>query len=157
VPEPARLLQQWADKYKERYRWRLRSSFQTGNPFGSDLTKIADGTGPLLQGAYAFTGAIAATKDAPFIDIDIVDVFAASGAADAMGLRDLKSQASSGPPIRVITPYDAGVFMYSNLLGRAVVVSPVQAYLDLYARGGRDLKQAEYLLDNVIQRQWRNV
>jgi hypothetical protein len=157
VPEPARLLQMWADKYKERYRWRLRSSFQTGNPFGSDLTKIADGISPLLQGAYAFTGAIAATKDAPFIDIDIVDVFAASGAGDAMGLRDLKSQASSGPPIRVITPYDAGVFIYSNLLGKALVVSPVQAYLDLYARGGRDLKQAEYLLDNVIQRQWRNV
>jgi hypothetical protein len=156
VPEPARLLQQWADKYKERYRWRLRSSFQTGNPFGSNLTKIADGIGPLLQGAYAFTGAIAATKDAPFIDIDIVDVFAAGGAADAMGLRSLKSQASSGPPIRIITPYDAGVFMYSNLLERALVVPPVQAYLDLYARGGRDLKQAEYLLDNVIQRQWRS-
>ena len=77
VPEPARLLQQWAEKYKERYRWRLRSSFQTGNPFGSDLTKIADGISPLLQGVYAFTGAIAATTDAPFIDIDIVDVFAA--------------------------------------------------------------------------------
>ena len=157
VPEPARLLQQWADKYKERYRWRLRSSFQTGNPFGRDLTKIADGISPLLQGVYAFTGAIAATKDAPFIDIDIVDVFATSGASDAMGLRSLKSQASSGPPIRVITPYDAGVFMYSNLFEKALVVSPVQAYLDLYARGGRDLKQAEYLLDNVIQQQWRSV
>ena len=156
VPEPARLLQQWADKYKERYRWRLRSSFQTGNPFGRDLTKIADGISPLLQGVYAFTGAIAATKDAPFIDIDIVDVFATSGASDAMGLRSLKSQASSGPPIRVITPYDAGVFMYSNLFEKALVVSPVQAYLDLYARGGRDLKQAEYLLDNVIQQQWRS-
>jgi hypothetical protein len=46
--------------------------------------------------------------------------------------------------------------MYSNLLESALVVSPVQAYLDLYARGGRDLKQAEYLLDNVIQRQWRS-
>jgi len=157
VPEPARLLQQWADKYKERYRWRLRSSFQTGNPFGSDLTKIADGIGPLLQGVNAFTGAIAATKEAPFIDVDIVDVFVDSGAVDAIRLRNLKSQASSGPPIRVITPYDAGVFMYSNLLESALVVSPVQAYLDLYARGERDLKQAEYLLDNVIQQQWRSV
>ena len=157
VPEPARLLQMWADKYKERYRWRLRSSFQIGNPFGSDLTKIADGIGPLLQGVNAFTGAIAATKEAPFIDVDIVDVFVDSGAVDAIRLRNLKSQASSGPPIRVITPYDAGVFMYSNLLESALVVSPVQAYLDLYARGGRDLKQAEYLLDNVIQQQWRSV
>ena len=157
VPEPARLLQMWADKYKERYRWRLRSSFQIGNPFGSDLTKIADGIGPLLQGVNAFTGAIAATKEAPFIDVDIVDVFVDSGAVDAIRLRNLKSQASSGPPIRVITPYDAGVFMYSNLLESALVVSPVQAYLDLYARGERDLKQAEYLLDNVIQQQWRSV
>jgi hypothetical protein len=51
--------------------------------------------------------------------------------------------------------YDAGVFMYSKQAGVAPVVSPVQAYLDLYARGGRDLKQAEYLLNNVIQLQWR--
>lgn len=40
VPEPSRLLGQWAEKYKERYRWRLRSSFQTGNPFGTDLVDI---------------------------------------------------------------------------------------------------------------------
>jgi hypothetical protein len=156
VPEPSRLLQQWAEKYKERYRWRLRSSFQTGNPFGNDPTRIADGIRPLLQGTFAFTGAVAAVKDAPFIDIDIVDVFATGGAASAVGLRNLKSQADGGPPIRVITPYDAGVFMYAKRIGPALVVSPVQAYLDLYARGGRDLKQADYLLDNMIQRQWRN-
>ena len=57
--------------------------------------------------------------------------------------------------LRFITPYDAGVFMYSKQVGAAPVVSPIQAYLDLYARGGRDLKQAEYLLNNVIQSQWR--
>jgi len=34
------------------------------------------------------------------------------------------------------------------------VVSDVQAYLDLYARGGRDLKQAEVLLNSSIQRRW---
>jgi hypothetical protein len=156
VPEPARLLQQWAEKYKERYRWRLRSSFQASNPFGNDLTKIADGIRPLLRGLHAFTGAVAATKNAPFIDIDVVDLFVFRGAADAMGLRDLKSQASSVPPIRVITPYDAGVFLYANLIGTALIVSPVQAYLDLYARGGRDLKQADYLLENVIRPQWRS-
>ena len=156
VPEPERLLQQWAEKYKERYRWRLRSSFQTGNPFGSELAAIAKGIGPLIQGAYAFSGAIATTGDAPFVDIEVIDVFALGGAASASTLRDLKSKASSEPPIRVITPYDAGVFMYAKEAGGAPIVSPVQAYLDLYARGGRDLKQAEYLLDNVIQPQWRS-
>jgi hypothetical protein len=156
VPEPRRLLEQWAEKYKERYRWRLRSSFQAGNPFGSQLAAIAKGIGPMVQGAYAFSGAIAAASDAPFIDIEVVDVFVLGGAASAVAFRDLKSEASSAPPLRVITPYDAGVFMYAKEVGRAPIVSPVQAYLDLYARGGRDLKQAEYLLNNVIQPRWKS-
>jgi hypothetical protein len=153
VAEPQRLLQEWAEKYKERYRWRLRNSFQAGNPFGKDLAAIAGGIGPMIQGAYAFSGAIATTPNAPFVDIDVVDVFVLN--ADPK-LRELKSQANSGPPLRVVTPYDAGVFMYSKQIGTAPLVSPIQAYLDLYARGGRDLKQAEYLLSNVIQPQWRS-
>ena len=96
VAEPVRLLQQWGEKYKERYRWRLRSSFQTGNPFGRDLAAIAEGIGPLIQGAYAFSGAIAAASDAPFVDIDLVDIFVLNGEREAE-LRDLKSQPNTGP------------------------------------------------------------
>jgi hypothetical protein len=155
VAEPVRLLQQWGEKYKERYRWRLRSSFQTGNPFGGDLADIAEGVGSAIQGAYAFSGAIAAASDAPFVDIDLVDIFVLNGQLGAE-LRDLKSRPNTGPKLRFITPYDAGVFMYSKQVGTALVVSPIQAYLDLYARGGRDLKQAEYLLNNVIQPKWRS-
>jgi hypothetical protein len=155
VAEPVRLLQQWGEKYKERYRWRLRSSFLTGNPFGSGLADIADGIGRTIQGAYAFSGAIAAASNAPFVDIDLVDIFVLNGQLGAE-LRDLKSRPNTGPKLRFITPYDAGVFMYSKQVGMALVVSPIQAYLDLYARGGRDLKQAEYLLNNVIQPKWRS-
>jgi hypothetical protein len=182
VPEPTRLLEQWAEKYKERYRWRLRSSFQTGNPFGRDLAAIASGIGPMIQGPYAFSGAMATTFNAPFVDIDAVDVFVLSD--ENTRLRELMQPANTGvgltdgggygsgsgggfgdgtgygsgvqPALRFITPYDAGVFMYSKQVGMAPVVSPIQAYLDLYARGGRDLKQAEYLLKNVIQPHWKS-
>ncbi len=138
----------------------------------------------MISGPYAFTGAIAATTDAPFVDIDTVDVFVLGG--EISTLRDIKSRApidatlgTSGdigygggsgsgagfadgsgygsgiqPKLRFITPYDAGVFMYAKQVGTVPVVSPVQSYLDLYARGGRDLKQAEYLLDSVLQPQW---
>jgi len=41
--------------------------------------------------------------------------------------------------------------MYAKKIGNALVVSDLQAYLDLYARGGRDLKQAESLLNSTIQ------
>jgi hypothetical protein len=155
VAEPLRLLQQWGEKYKERYRWRLRSSFQTSNPFGMELAAITQGISPIIRGAFAFSGAIAAASDAPFVDIDVVDVFVINGESEAK-LRDFKSQPGTGPKLRFITPYDAGVFMYSKQVGTAPVVSPIQAYLDLYARGGRDLKQAEYLLTNTIQAQWRS-
>src|SRR5437667_2243423 len=82
VPEPRRLLLEWAEKYKERYRWRLRSSFETSNPFGSTLTEINSGLEPLLRAPYAFTAA-AAAADAPFIDVDRVDVFLLSKQNDA--------------------------------------------------------------------------
>ena len=36
-------------------------------------------------------------------------------------------------------------------------VSNIQAYLDLYARGGRDLKQADVLLDAAIAPRWKSV
>ena len=44
--------------------------------------------------------------------------------------------------------------MYAKKVGNALVVSDVQAYLDLYASGGRDLKQAEVLLNGTIERSW---
>ena len=154
VPEPARLLAQWAEKYKERYRWRLRSSFQTPNPFGVDLTGIIGGLEQLIPGMYALTSAMAASVDSPFVDIDVVDVFLLSGKAEA-SLRKLKAESKRGPLLRFIIPYDAGVFMYAKQALQGTVVSGIQAYLDLYARGGRDLKQAEYLLENTIEPAWR--
>lgn len=153
VAEPSRLLEHWAEKYKERYRWRLRTSFQTNNPFGRDLQSISQGLQQLVSTEYGFSGAIAASIEAPFVDIDIIDIFLMSTETDA-DLRSLKSQTGIGPPLRFIYPYDDGVFMYSKQIGKALVVSGVQAYLDLYARGGRDLKQAEFLLNNSIQRRW---
>ena len=133
----------------------MRSSFQTGNPFGTDLTALANGIGSLMNTPYAFTGAIATTATAPFVDVDVVDLFVLGDAESITRLRDLKSHDSRNPCIRAVTPYDAGVFMYTKRIGTALVVSPVQVYLDLYARGGRDLKQADYLLNNVIQPRWR--
>jgi hypothetical protein len=56
VPEPRGLLAEWAEKYKERYRWRLRSSFELANPFGGGVSEISAGLKQQIK-AYAFTGA----------------------------------------------------------------------------------------------------
>lgn len=153
VPEPARLLLEWAEKYRERYRWRLRSSFQVNNPFGTELEKIAAGIERRAPGIYAFTSALAASTVAPFVDIDVADIFLLSKNKDR-DLRRLEADPNTRPKLRFIYPFDEGVFMYSKKVGSALVVSPVQAYLDLYAKGGRDRKQADYLLNESIEPGW---
>jgi hypothetical protein len=154
VPEPRRLLAEWAEKYKERYRWRLRSSFELANPFGGGVSEISAGLQQQIK-AYAFTGAAAASLVAPFVELDRVDIFLGNPKAGAR-LRGFADRESTGPKLRLISPYDAGVFLYCRREGDVPIVSKLQAYLDLYARGGRDLKQADYLLSNAIEARWRS-
>jgi len=95
---------------------------------------------------------MAASIEAPFVDIEVVDIFLTPN--DESKLRHLNTQTPVGPALRFIHPYDEGVFMYAKSVGDALVAADVQAYLDLYARGGRDLKQADVLLTNSIQKRW---
>jgi hypothetical protein len=154
LPEPRRLLLEWAEKYKERFRWRLRSSFQTSNPFGKTPSEVNAGLQSLLTTPYVLTGAAAAT-DAPFIDLDRVDIFLLPNQGDAK-LRQLSQRPAplEVPKLRFIYAYDEGVFLYAKRDSLFPRVSNIQAYLDLYARGGRDLKQADLLLDKAIAPRW---
>ncbi len=156
VPEPRRLLLEWAEKYKERFRWRLRSSFQASNPFGKTPAEIDQGLKSLVATPYVFTAAAAAV-DAPFIDLDRIDIFLLPNQDDTR-LRQLPpTPMSQGiPTLRFIYPYDEGVFLYSNRQSNFPKVSNIQAYLDLYAQGGRDLKQADVLLDAAIAPRWKS-
>jgi hypothetical protein len=155
VPEPRRLLVEWAEKYKDRYRWRLRSSFETPNPLGSTLAEINSGLQSVVRGPYAFTAA-AAASDAPFVDLDRIDIYVLPTKNDQK-LRQLDGRPVSGmaPGLRFLYPYDEGVFLYASTDTSVPRVSNIQTYLDLYARGGRDLKQADYLLENVIAARWK--
>lgn len=170
VPEPGRLLLAWAQKYKERYRWNLRRSFKCPNPFGMDLQKINISLADLLGSqAYAFTGVAAALLTAPFVEVATIDVFIADDGQEKWNLRNrlkwplttadtvemgLRPEFGTGPDLRVIYPYDLGVFMYSSRVDGIPVVSNIQVFLDLFSRGGRDLKQAEYLLEEAIEPKW---
>lgn len=96
--------------------------------------------------------------DAPFIDVDRVDIFLLSKPNDTK-LRQLDKRPTPerAPRLRFIYPYDEGVFLYARNEASLPRVSNIQAYLDLYARGGRDLKQADYLLEKAIAPRWMAV
>jgi len=55
-----------------------------------------------------------------------------------------------------LRPYDEGVFLYSRRDSVFPKVSNIQAYLDLCPRGGRDLKQANVLLDIANASRWKS-
>jgi len=154
LPEPKRLLLAWAAKYRERYRTRLQRSITYPNPFGKELAEINDELGSMSLGAFAFTGPAAAIMRAPFIDLDTVDVYLSS-ANQKKKLQNLTGGQTNGPALRFFEPYDLGVFMYAKEYVGIPIVSDVQAYLDLVARGGRDQKQADYLFDNAIEPMWK--
>lgn len=154
VPEPDRLLKMWADKYRERYRWRLRQSFRLKKPLGKKLNAIARLLRKAEIGPFAITGSAAAALRAPFVDVETVDIFLPA-LRIVRPKTELLSPTSEGPIIRFIEPYDFGVFLYVSVEGGIPIVSNLQTYLDLYARGGRDQKQAKYLLENEIEPRWR--
>jgi hypothetical protein len=154
VPEPKRLLDAWAAKYRERYRFRMRSSISCPNPFGQNLAAISQALGSLPVGPFAFTGPAAANVRAPFIDLDAVDVYLPQP-KQTESLRDLAKRKADGPPLRFLEPYDLGVFMYARQFDNIPVVSDIQTYLDLSARGGRDQKQADFLFEGTIVPMWK--
>lgn len=155
LAEPGRLLLRWAEKYRERYRGYLRGSLTCPNMYGDDLGAVVRGLRDAATGSIlAFTGAAAAATRAPFGDLDAIEVFADRPAA-ARFCSTVPSAPSYHPPLRFLQPYDAGVFMYGQVVGEVPLVSDLQTYLDLYARGGRDAKQAEFFLEKVILPRWR--
>ncbi|MGD1104453.1 MAG: type IV toxin-antitoxin system AbiEi family antitoxin [Terriglobia bacterium] len=157
VPEPQRLLSKWAQEYKDHYRRYLRRSFTVPNPFGAHLETVQHDLDTVhnLKDCYAFTGAAASSLAAPFVDVDTIDLYVSDEARGENLRKSVSPKTSVGPELRVIYPFDAGVFLYSHRTGRIPVVSYIQTYLDLFARGGRDLKQADHLLQSRIEPMWR--
>jgi len=153
IPEPKKLLLRWAEKYRERYRWGVRSSYKLQNPFGDNLIDVAKGLRNQAP-VFAFTGVAAAIRDAPYVDLNTIDVMVPREAS--IKLKPLESAPPRGPDLRIIIPYDPGVFLYQREREGIPLVSPVQVFLDLYARGGRDFKQAEHYLSTIIEPRWRN-
>lgn len=153
VPDPKRLLMIWAEKYRERYRWRTRTSFKATNPFGPRIEDVARSLGG-SEAMIVFTGAAAASLQAPYVDLSSIEILAEPDAAAMIGDRASRGP-SKGPDLRVINPFDTGVFMYSNELNGVRLASDVQVFLDLYARGGRDAKQADFFMANSLEPRWR--
>lgn len=158
VPDPRQLLFRWAEKYKELYQRIRRSSWLCKNPFSFDLKSSIKGLlnqfpDPNID--VIVTGSSAASLNAPFVNIDRIEAYIMNNTtSEQLCAFAEKTEQGKGPEFLFLTPYDEGVAMYSQELNGINIVSNIQSYLDCYARGGRDSKQAEYLLNNIIEKEW---
>lgn len=157
VSDPKQILFQWAEKYKERYKWMRRSAWTSRNPFGFDAELSIKGLISRFDNLdFAVSGSAAANFVAPFVNVDRIDVFLLDK-TESDSLRSLNNERSVGPDFLFLYPYDDGVAMYSQTVKNIKVTSEIQIYLDCYARGGRDAKQADYILSNIIEKKWRKI
>lgn len=155
VVEPRQLLFRWTEKYREGYRRMQRSSWIGTNPFGFDVEPSVEGLkGRLGNLDFLVTGTASANLIVPFVDVDRIDVFILNNQSDK-ALRGINYEVSVGPDFMFISPYDIGVVMYARKVRGLFIASDIQTYMDCYARGGRDLKQADYLLSNIIEKRWK--
>ena len=155
IPEPRYLLSLWAEKYRERYTSIKRSAWTENNPFALDVELSIKGLKmrfPDLD--YLVTGTAAANLMAPFVNTDRIDVFIQRNQASLIQ-RAFRDEQSVGPNFLFLFPDDKGVAMYAQDIKGLKIVSPIQSYLDCYTRGGRDAKQADYLLTERIEKEWR--
>lgn len=154
LTDPYRLIRQWAashnylfqNKFSEYYTF--DTEFET---FLSRFTKLPD----QVRGKYALTLHSAAWLIAPYVrptDFHIYihpDTGRAEFEAFAKSL-DISPIERSGN-VRLVTPYDEGVFYGSKLVNGVRSVSPVQLYVDLYNYPGRGEEAAGKLLEKIAK------
>ncbi len=99
---------------------------------------------------YAFTGFSGASRYAPFTTYKTITVYMDN--VDATNLRDLPFKpVTSGANVRIISPYDEGVYYGMRTIGGQTVASAIQCYLDLKNEKARGEEAAGALLEQVIK------
>ena len=112
-----------------------------------------------MQIRYAFTGFSGAARYAPFTTYKTITVYVGNADAnhlDANNLVDLPFKpVTSGANLRIISPYDEGVYYGTRTIGGQTVASAIQCYLDLKNEKARGEEAAGALLEQAIKPSWQ--
>lgn len=103
------------------------------------------------QARYAFTGFSGAARYVPFTTYKTVTVYMDNVDANALPFKPV----TSGANVRIISPYDEGVYYETRTIGGQTVASAIQCYLDLKDEKARGEEAAGTLLEQVIKPSWQ--
>ena len=148
--EPRALLDDWATAYDPRRSTpRIFYSLKEPREVEAALTLLCQTRGVL----YALTGFSAAARLAPFVRTQQAEAYLSGPIEDIAASLQLR-EVPSGANVRLIEPYDEGVFYGLSAIDGIPLVAPVQAYLDLRSTRGRGEEAAAFLLKEAIIPRW---
>ena len=150
LTEPSRLLTSWLTEYQSD-RNTVYDFYDMGSVGGIESTM--EDYCKRTQTRYAFTGFSGASRYAPFITYRTAAVYMDISERDVNELPF--KPVTSGANIRIISPYDEGVFYGTRNIRGQSAASPVQCYLDLKDEKARGEEASEALLEQVIKPSWQ--
>jgi len=147
---PDELLADWAVNYF--FRKNTINTFYAMDGTTGVEQRIADACRKLGV-RYALTSFSGAARLAPNVRYKRSDIYVADQIEAVAEATDLKP-VETGSNVRLLAPYDEGVFYNANEMDGLRVASPVQVYLDVLSQRGRGEEAAESILKEVIKKSW---
>ncbi len=140
--KPGELLDYWSENYDFRDN-AAKTFFSFARTF-EEFKGILVNASKKTSSQYALTLHSGAGLVAPFVRFSDIHIYIEQDIekwVDALGLKPVES----GGTVKLITPYDAGVFYKKQKAGNIFAVCNVQLYLDLIKYPARGKEQADFL------------
>lgn len=150
LSKPQQLLAEWASNYV--FRKNDIQSFYAMESTMDAEERIADACRRqnIRYSLTSFSGAARLALNVRYRRIDIYVANNIEAVGETAGLK----QVDSGSNVRLLSPYDEGVFYEAKEINGLQVACPVQVYLDVLAQRGRGEEAAESILNEVIRKSW---
>ena len=151
LTRPLQLLEAWLAEYQPARNSSLGFyNIDTTGQIEATIEAVCNRT----QTRYALTGFSGAARYAPFTTYKTVAVYMDD--MDAKNFQDLPFKpVTSGANIKIITPYDEGVYHGCQKIRGQTVVSAIQCYLDLKDEKARGEEAAEALFEQEVKPLWQ--
>lgn len=145
LTQPGKLLDAWREQYT--LDKNTRKAYYSFERVPEQLMAKVAATGKEKGWRYAVTSFAAASFIAPFVrGVEVTTWYINDAAAMELWVKALDLRpVESGPNVRILIPYDSGVFYGTQSINNVTLAGNIQLYLDLYANPARGREQAEFL------------
>ena len=145
---PVELLERWASYHQYVFENDFLDYYTYDNEVESVLNKLRN-----IDSGYALTTLAGAFLVSPYVRPRTVELYVkdfddVDKVVEALGLVSIEKDGN----VKLVVPYDAGVFYKTQLVNELNVVSDVQLFVDLTNYPARGVEAAESLLEDIKKR-----